>query len=359
MKVVVTGASGNVGTSVLDALAADPQVRSVVALARRPPEPDTSDDRWGPKVAWKAVDVVTSPLGPAFAGADVVVHLAWAIQPSRRPDVLRATNVVGSQRVFRAVVAAGVGRLVYASSVGAYSPGPKEPVDEGWPTGGIGSSFYARHKAEVERFLDGLEAARPDLVVVRLRPGLIFKREAAAGIRRLFLGHLVPTALLRPSRIPIVPRHPRLVFQAVHTTDVAEAYRLAVLGDVRGAFNIAADPVLDAHALAGALDARAVPVPMSALRLGADLSWRLRLQPTPKGWVDMAAAVPVLDTTRARQVLGWTPRISSTDALVELLDGLADGVEGPTPALSSHPASPKDLEDREARTLLSAASSGY
>jgi nucleoside-diphosphate-sugar epimerase len=357
MRVVVTGASGNVGTSLLDALSSDPRIESVVGLARRPPEPAESHERWGPKVTWQAVDVVTSPLGPAFAGADAVVHLAWAIQPSRRPDVLRATNVVGSGRVFQAVVAAGVRRLVYASSVGAYSPGPKEPVDERWPTGGIGSSFYARHKAEVERFLDGLEAARPEVVVVRLRPGLIFKREAAAGIRRLFLGHLVPPALLRPSLIPIVPRHPRLVFQAVHTTDVADAYRRAVVSDVRGAFNIAADPVLDADTLANALGARAVPVPLAALRAAADLSWRLRLQPTPKGWVDMAAAVPVLDTTRARDVLGWTPTVSSTDALIELLEGLADGAEGPTPALSSRPPSPRAMEDREAR--VAAAASGY
>ena len=99
---------------------------------------------------------------------------------------------------------------------------------------------------------------------VRLRPGLIFKREAAEGIRRLFAGPLLPTPLLRPGRIPVVPDIPRLRFQAVHSLDVGHAYRLALVSDARGAFNVAADPVLDPDELARALGARKVPVPRGA-----------------------------------------------------------------------------------------------
>src|SRR5205814_9483756 len=107
--------------------------------------------------------------------------LSWLIQPSRDEEVLRATNVEGSRRVFEAAADASVPTLLYASSVGAYSPGPKDrAVDESWPTDGVRSSFYARHKAEVERILDGFEARHRGLRVVRLRPGLVFKREAAA-----------------------------------------------------------------------------------------------------------------------------------------------------------------------------------
>ncbi len=170
--------------------------------------------------------------------------------------------------------------------------------------------------------------------MVRLRPGLIFKREAASGIRRLFVGRLLPSQLLRPSLIPVVPKTEGLVFQAVHTDDVAEAYRRATVGDVRGAFNIAADPVLDSDELGRILGARPIPVPAKALRLFADLSWRAHLQPTPAGWVDLAVGVPVLDTTRARTELGWQPTKTSGEALRELLEGLADRAWGPTPALS-------------------------
>src|SRR4051794_18340860 len=128
MRVVVVGATGNVGTSVLHALASEPSVDSVLGVARRLPPVDF------PKTEWAEADVRSSPLEPLFSGADAVVHLAWLIQPSRREDVTHAVNVEGSARVFAACGRAGVGSLVYASSVGAYSPGPKDrAVDESWP----------------------------------------------------------------------------------------------------------------------------------------------------------------------------------------------------------------------------------
>jgi len=329
MRVVVTGATGNVGTTLIRALAADPAVTSIVGLARRRPDLDV------PKVEWVAADVSRDDLDGPFAGADVVVHLAWLIQPSHRLDVLEATNVAGSKRVFQATARSGAGALVYASSIGAYSPGPKDTrVDESWPTEGIGSSFYSRHKAATERLLDHFEAEHPSVRVVRLRPALIFKREAASGIRRLFLGRLVPPQLLRPSLIPVVPKTDRLVFQAVHTEDVVEAYRLVVVGDARGAFNIAADPVLDPDELARILGARPVPVRATFLRAAADMSWRAHLQPTPPGWVDLAVNVPVMDTTRARRELGWQPKRTSGEALCDLLEGFADRAFGPTPPLA-------------------------
>src|SRR4051794_12184091 len=221
MRVVVVGATGNVGTSLLRALGTAPEVTEVLGLARRLP-----DLTW-PKVEWACADVTSADLVPLFRGAGAVVHLAWLIQPSRHRAVLHATNVHGSARVFRATADAGVPALIYASSVGAYSPGPKDSrVDESWPTDGIPSSFYARDKAEVERVLDHFEAEHPDVRVVRLRPGLIFKRDAAAEIRRYFIGPLLPSALVRRRLIPFVPRLDRLRFQAVHSHDVGEAYRL-------------------------------------------------------------------------------------------------------------------------------------
>lgn len=197
MRVVVFGATGNVGTSVLPALVADPGVDEIVGVARRRP------DLALPKPTWPAADITTDDLAPAVQGADVVVLLAWLIQPSHDERVLQETNVRGSERVFSAVAAAGVPALVYASSVGAYSPGPKHrPVDESWPTNGIPTSFYARHKAIVERLLDRFEAEHPHVRVVRLRLALVFKREAAAGVARLFLGPLVPRTLLRRRLVP-------------------------------------------------------------------------------------------------------------------------------------------------------------
>jgi UDP-glucose 4-epimerase len=327
-RVAVVGATGNVGTSLIEALAADESVEEIVAVARRLPCSSPA------KTRWVAADVERDDLVPVFSGADCVVHLAWRIQPSHDVPALRRTNVAGSERVFRAVADANVPALVYASSVGAYSPGPKDrAVDESWPTGGTPTSFYARHKAEVERTLDRFEEAHPDVRVVRLRPGLIFKRESAAEQHRYFLGPLFPRALARPDVIPVMPDLPRLRFQAVHTADVAEAYRLAIVSDVRGAFNVAADPVLDANELARALRARRLKLHPGLVRGAMALSWRLRLQPTPPGWLDMGLAVPVMDTRRVRDELGWEPTRSSVDAILDLLSGLRAGASADTPPL--------------------------
>ena len=348
MRIVVTGATGNVGTSLVEALAADPRVEEIVGIARRLP------DWQPPRTRWVQADVSASPLEPVFRGADAVVHLAWLIQPSHDEATLEAVNVTGSERVFSAAAAAGVGTLVYASSIGAYSPGPKDrPVDESWPTEGIPSSFYSRHKVATERALDALEVAAPELRVVRLRPALIFKREAAEEIRRLFIGPFLPSPLVRRGLIPVVPAMERLVLQALHTTDVAEAYRLVTLEpSARGAYNVAADPVLDVPELARLLRARPVPVPARVLRAATKLSWRARLQPTPPGWLDMGLAVPVMDSSRIRSELGWTPRHSSGEALLELLGGLRDRAGAPTPPLARGTSGP--LRARELLTGVGA-----
>ncbi|MEZ5102057.1 MAG: NAD-dependent epimerase/dehydratase family protein [Thermoleophilia bacterium] len=339
MRVVVFGATGNVGTSVVRALAAEPAVASVLGVARRLPGLDL------PGVDWAPADVAVDDLRPLVDGADAVVHLAWRIQPARELNELWRTNVVGTGRVLEAAAGAGVQAVVAASSVGAYSPGPKDrAVDESWPTNGVPTSFYARHKAEQERALAACAERRPHMRVVALRPGLIFKREAASGIARLFLGPLLASG---PGRAPlrhVVPDVPGLRFQAVHADDVAEAFRLALLGDARGAYNVAAEPVLDPPVLARLAGARLVPVPAAALRGAASLAWRLRLQPSPPGWIDLALGVPIMDCGRARHELGWEPRVSATDALQELAEGIAARAGAPTPPLESRAERPVQQE---------------
>jgi UDP-glucose 4-epimerase len=335
MRVVVVGATGNVGTSVLRSLENEERVESVLGIARRMP------DLSMPKVEWAQADVVTDDLAPHFRGADAVILLSWLIQPSRDLNKLWMTNVEGSMRAARAVAEAGVPALLYASSVGAYSPGPKDrAVDESWPTGGIPTSYYSRQKAEVERRLDYFESRNPDVRIVRMRQGLTFKKEAAEGVRRLFGGPFFPSVLARPGLINLVPEIEDLRSQVVHSLDVGEAYRLALLREVSGAFNLAAEPVLDADEIGRILNARTFPLPGRIARVGAGLSWSLRLQPVPPGWLDLALNVPVMDTARARQELDWTPRYSAGEALLDVLEGLRTGTGLDTPPLSKRTSGP-------------------
>ncbi len=348
MRVVVIGASGNVGSALLRELSDQAGITEVVGVARRVPGLEL------PRVRWEAADILEADLDALFAGVDAVVHLAWAIQPARDREQTRAIDVRGSARVFHAAGRAGVGALVHASSVGTYSPGPHDRrVAEDWPRQGVGSSFYSVDKAAAERELDAVEAEHPGLRVVRLRPGIVMQRGAAEEIRRFFLGPFVPTRLLRPGLVPVVPDVKGVCFQAVHAADLAQAYRLAVMDPgARGAYNVAAEEPLDLRSIARALKALPVPVPTRVARGIAALTWRARLQPTPPGWLDLGVHLPLMDTSRIREELGWQPSRTAQEALEELLDGLHDAAGDATPPLAAGKDGPGRAQ--EVRTGLGA-----
>ncbi|MFC8238816.1 NAD-dependent epimerase/dehydratase family protein [Streptomyces sp. NPDC057284] len=336
LRVVVTGATGNVGISVMKALAADESIASILGLARRLPALSL------PKAAWGVVDL--SQLGSAgelrsyFTGADVVVHLAWRFQPTHDPVVTWHNNVAGSIRVFDAVHEAGVPALVYASSVGAYSPGPKsEPgVDEEWPTHGWPDAAYCREKAYVERVLDTYELENPDIRVVRMRPGFLFQEPAASEQRRIFVGRFVPGPLLRPDLLPWVPDLQGLRFQVLHTDDAAQAYLVAVRGDVRGAFNLAAQPVIDANILGTEFGARLVKVPRNLMRTALSAAWQAHAVPASPYLFDAVLRLPTMDCGRAQDLLGWHPKRTAEEALAAFLKGVRHGSGAKTRPLARH-----------------------
>jgi nucleoside-diphosphate-sugar epimerase len=277
------------------------------------------------------------------------VHLAWLFQPTHDELATWGNNVLGSIRVFDAVARAGVGALVYASSVGAYSPGPKDRgVDESWPTHALPTAAYGREKSYLERVLDTFEREHPEVRVVRLRTAFIFKRESASQQRRLFGGPLLPTMLVRPSLLPIVPDLPGLHLQALHSLDAAHAYRLAVVRPVRGPFNLAADPVLDPRTLGDLLGARPLKLPLAPIRAAVAAAWNLHLLPASPTLVDLALSLPIMDTARARAELEWTPTSTSLEAIREFLEGLREGSGMDTPPLE--PLAGGRLREKEVAT---------
>ncbi|MEV4276162.1 NAD-dependent epimerase/dehydratase family protein [Actinoplanes xinjiangensis] len=340
MRVVIVGASGNSGTALLRRLRSEPDL-DLAGVCRRPPAPS------GPyaDVAWHAIDIgsddATDRLADVFAGADAVVHLAWQIQPSHDQRRLYRTNVLGSRAVFRAAIRAGVSVLAHASSVGVYAPGPKRAfVRETWLRTGVAESSYSRHKALVERMLDEIESDHPTMRIVRLRPGLIFQRNAGTEIARYFAGPLLPAKLLRFGRIPVVPQHPGLRMQAVHADDVADAYLRVLRADVRGAFNLAAGPVLDADMVGRAFHGVPLRVPGLLLEGAAALTWQLRLQPVDRGWVRLALKAPLMSCDRAAGDLGWRPATDAVSAFRELLAGMAETSGTASPPLAEDPDLP-------------------
>ncbi|QCQ91329.1 NAD-dependent epimerase/dehydratase family protein [Rhodococcus sp. SGAir0479] len=334
LRVVVFGATGNVGTSVVEALGEQSAVAEIVGVARRP-----VDVRY-PKTTFVTADTTTSDLHGIVRGADVVIHLAWLFQPTHRPEVTWENNVLGAIRVFRAVADEHVPALVYTSSLAAYSPGPSDrAVSEDWPTDGWPGAAYPREKSYLERWLDTFELRHPDTRVVRMRPCFLFKRQSATEQRRLFIGPFAPGRLVRRGLVPVVPLVSGLKAQVLHTSDAADAIVRATLRPVHGAFNLATTPAVDGHYLADLLGARPVRLPRRALRFAAWVGWHLRAVPASPGLLDTVLQLPLLDSTRAESELDWHPRITPRETLESFLGGLQDGAGLPTPPLA--PDSPR------------------
>ena len=331
MRIVVTGASGNVGSALLRRLSEAGQ-HEVVGVSRRvPPEAAPFAD-----AEWVTVDLSRDEdvpaLRTAMAGADAVVHLAWGFQPSHRQDYLVELGVGGTRRVIEAVRATGVRHLVHMSSVGAYSPKEDDaPVDETWPTGGVPSSWYSRSKSEAERLLDDLERESPDLAVARMRPGIVGQRTAGSALLRYALPAVVPAAVL--DHVPFLPLDEGLAVPMVHADDVADAIVRVLDSSARGAFNLAAPPAVTAQDIAHVLGTRLVHVPSVAVRAAVSLSWHARIQQVDPGWVDMGFALPLLDTARATSELGWSPTKDSLTVLTETVEGMRDGAADRSPVL--------------------------
>ncbi|GAQ60321.1 SDR family oxidoreductase [Streptomyces scabiei] len=329
-RVVVTGATGNVGTSLVRLLAEDERVGEIRGLARRVP------DMAPAKTDWSAVDLRAeqTDLVKEFEGASAVVHLAWAFQPTHDPASTWRTNVLGGIRVFEAVAAAKVPTLIHASSVGAYSPGPKDrAVDESWPTHGWPDAAYCREKAYLERALDSFEHEHPGVRVVRMRPAFLFKRESASEQRRVFGGRFLPGPLARPELLPFLPDVPGLRVQTLHTDDAARAYVLALHGEARGAFNLAAEPPVDAALLSEVLGSRPVRLPRAAVRSAVAAAWNLRLLPASPHLFDAVLRLPLMDCSKARDELRWRPERTAVEVLEEFLEGLRQGAGADTEPL--------------------------
>jgi nucleoside-diphosphate-sugar epimerase len=321
LTVAVTGPTGTLGRGLLPLLTTDHRVARVVGISRGGAPSDAAGDE---PVEYRRGDVQDEEaLLAAFRGADVVVHLASTIIGTRDASRHHAITVEGTVAAFRAAVAAGARRFVHVSSIAAYGFGRDNPVGmaEDQPLRPTDRFFYARDKAEAEQRLAAEAAAHPEVEVYVLRPCGVAGPHAI-GAKAILPGPLAPLGralaglALRGGRLPVTLPCPVPAFrlQLVHHDDVGEALRRCVVGDgPPGAYNIAAADVLTLVDLAREVGVRPVPLPESGIELPARAISALPL-PLPLQWVQAATTPAIVDTSRARERLGWRPRYSGLGA---------------------------------------------
>jgi UDP-glucose 4-epimerase len=272
LTVAVTGPTGDIGISAVEALEQAPEVERIIGMARRPFDPAAHG--WT-RTEYLQGDILDRDAVDALvADADVVVHLAFIIMGSR--DESARVNLQGTRNVFDATVAAGrPRRLVYTSSVAAYgyhSDNPV-PITEDVPPRGSPEHYYSEQKAACEAALEEITLGSP--------------------------------------------------LQLVHHDDVAAAIALAATTSAPpGAYNIAADGVLSMSDVAEALGARPIRLPRVAASLASEVIARLPFVPSALEWLHAGRTSVVMDTAKARTQLGWTPKYTAAETLSALAEAI-------------------------------------
>ena len=317
LTVAVTGPTGTFGFGLLPLLQDEETVSKIVGIARRPFDP--LEHGWS-KMEYRRGDVRDQDaLTEAFAGADVVVHLAFLIVGGA-PETTHAINIEGTLNAFRAAAAAGAERFVYASSVAAYGFHADNPVGmtEEWHVRPADRLFYAQQKAELEQLLRDEADKHPETELYLLRPPIVLGPDAAGGkvevpAPLVPFGRLLRTAV---RRLPVPALVPDIELQLIHQDDVGQALlQCVVAAGPPGAYNIAADDVVSVVDVARELGFVPVPVHGGVARASARMISKIPFLPPQLQWIEAASHPAIMDTTRARTELGWKPAYSAIESL--------------------------------------------
>jgi UDP-glucose 4-epimerase len=325
LKVAVTGPTGDLGVAVVNALERSKRVKTVVGMARRPFDPDELG--WK-KTEYRQGDVTdVKSVRELVKGADVVVHLAFAILDAG--DATRELNVEGSRRVFEEAASAGAERICYASSVAAYGFHSDNPdwLTEDIPARGSREHHYSHQKAEVERVLGEVLLSHKDVAAYAFRPCIVAGPKARTFLEEIpyyRLSQAMPDAVMglissMPALKPVIP-DPGLRFQLVHEDDVATAFLAGVSGRGEpGPYNLAASGTLTLGDVADALGWYSLPVPRAGVKASANALTRLPLVPDSVAWLHTVRKPVLMKTNRAKQQLGWKPKYTAKATLKEMV----------------------------------------
>ena len=303
-RVLVTGGSGFLGSSVVPGLVADPGVALVVSGDIRDPRERVDGVTYVPLDVTDAAAVSDTV---ASYAVDTIVHLASIVNPppGMTDDVAYRVDVDGSRHVVEAALAHGVRRLVVSSSGAAYGYHADNPawITEDQPVRGNDAFAYSRHKRLVEEMLAEARRDHPELEQTVLRIGTILGERVDNQITDLF----------RKKRLlKIAGAESPFVF--VWDTDLTAIVVRAVTTEVTGIFNVAGDGALTIDEIAARLGRGTLPVPEVVLRAALAVAKPLRLTQYGPEQTKFLQYRPVLDNTRLKTVFGYDPAYTSAEA---------------------------------------------
>jgi UDP-glucose 4-epimerase len=311
--VLVTGVSRFLGGNLAARLAADPSIDRVLGVDTVPPARDLRR-RLG-RVEFVRADIRNPLIAKVVARAEVdtVVHAALSPDPSGRGgSATREMNVLGTMQLLAAAqLAPSVRRVVLESTTAVYGASPLDPAlfDETTTPNDLPPGGYARDAAEVEGYVRGFGRRRDDVTVTVLRFASIVGPRVDTALTRWFALPVVPTVLGYDARL-----------QLLHEEDALAVLERAVAHDLPGVFNVAADGVLLVSQAIRRAGRVALPVVEPAVGTVGRALAAARLAASPEPPLDLGR---VVDTTRLREVFGFTPRWTTVQAFDDFVRGRA------------------------------------
>jgi len=308
MKVALTGVSGYLGQLILPLLHKHKGVDSILGLDIATSPFDS------PKCSFLAADMRTADYKTLLKGVDVLYHLAFVVEPPKRMSIetIDEINIQGSKKVLEGAVAAGVSKIIVASSIAAYGAHPDNPdvLTEESPLRPNADWYYSRAKGKIETFLDDLQGQHPEVVVIRFRPSTFLGPSIRNPVGKQYASPFL-IALKKGYRI-----------DHCWDEDVAEAFVLALSCDRSGAFNLAGGNPITLDDAGRLLGKKVIYLHQGLVSFVIRIAAALALVPQGiRDWVDVATQGSILvSADRAKEQLGWKPRYDSAGALCEFAE---------------------------------------
>ena len=315
--VMVTGVSRYLGGRFTQLLQADPDITRVIGVDVVPPKTDLGD------AEFVRADIRNPVIGKVISQAEVdtVVHMAVLATPldAGGRAMMKEINVIGTMQLLAACQKApSVRKLVVKSSTAVYGSSPQDPAmfTEDLEPNAMARTGYAKDSVEVEGYVRGFARRRPDVAVTTLR----FAN---------FVGPRVRTPLTSYFTLPVVPTvlgfDPRMQF--VHERDGLEVLWRTTLGDHGGTYNIAGDGVMTLSQAIRRAGRPSLPLPQPAAPWIGQALRRLGITDFSSEQMRFLSYGRVVDTSRMKDVLGFTPRYSTREAFDDFVE--RQGLRGP------------------------------
>jgi nucleoside-diphosphate-sugar epimerase len=310
----ISGGAGFLGLHLARSLIADGhEVRSLDLVPLEEPGLAVQELRGDVRDAAACRDLVD--------GARILVHAAAALPIRGSRGEIRSVNVDGTLTLLSAAAAAGVRRVVFISSTAVYGVPEKHPIEEDDPLVGVGP--YGESKIEAEEICRAFMRRGLDCVIMRPK--------TFVGPERLGVFEILFDWIREGRRIYVLGDGSNR-YQLLAVDDLVAAIQLAAskraakdetLNVGAGEFGTVRTDVQALIDHAGS-PSRITPIPVAPAELTLRALELARLSPLAEWHYKTAHRDSFVDVSRAERVLGWKPRLSNAQALIETYDWYLD-----------------------------------